>query len=95
MINVFRANQDTGPLISLSFKTSLRALSNTRSHNLSHILREERDIIADSDQEARGTCMVAHFDLALDQLVRVQEHQLVEKLIWNPAIRTTDVFEGV
>ena len=55
-------------------------------------MREERDIIADSDQEARGTCMVAHFDLALDQLVRVQEHQLVEirrsKIATNEATPT-------
>lgn len=82
-------------MVRLSLETCLGALTNARSHDVAHILREERNVVADTDQEAGRSQMVSQLHQLLRKLVRVQEHEFVEELKWNSVVRLSDVLECV
>ena len=70
-------------MVGLALEASLRALTDRRGHDVARVLWEERDVVADTDQESGGAQMVAVLDQTLGELVRVKKHELVEELEWD------------
>ena len=58
LVDVFGTDKDTGPLVCLALKTGLSALTDARCHDLSHVLREQRYVVADTDQKSGSTRMI-------------------------------------
>lgn len=72
-------------MVGLLFQASLCALTDATCHDLGHVLREQRDVVANADKEAGSTSVVAHLHQSLYELIAVKEHQLVVELEWNTA----------
>lgn len=82
-------------MVGLALETRLRALADRRSHDVGHILREERDIVADADQKPCCSEMIAQLDQSLRELIRVEQHKLVVQLEGDAVVGASDVFEGI
>ena len=72
LLDVLGSDQDASPVVRLALESRLRTLTNARGHDIAHVLWEERDIVADADEEASSTQMIAKFDEALGQLVGME-----------------------
>ena len=67
--DVLRSDQHAGPVVGHALKARLGALTDRRRHDVARVLREERDVVADTDQESGGAQMVAVLHQTLSQLV--------------------------
>ena len=95
LVHVLWSDQDASPGVGLALEARLRALADRRSHDVGHVLGEQRDVVADTDEEPGSTEMVAELNESLCELVGVKQHELVVELEGDAVVRASDVLEGV
>lgn len=69
LIDVLGSDENARPVVGLALETRLGALTDAGSHDVGHVLWEERDVVANSDQKSCRSQVIAQLDEPLRQLV--------------------------
>lgn len=65
LVDVLWTDEDAGLLVGLLFEACLSALSDAGGHDVGHVLRELRDVLADSYKESCCAHVISHLDSLL------------------------------